>query len=128
MNSCSRHWNPRCCPRRGRPVAHLQRADPRPDDAIADCPPQPLKNAVAYGKAVYQALFPAESPAHNTLMQSPDRILLVADDPPPPFVLELPPYRVPNVRSIWTMMWERTRGFIRKAGTIILASSIAICS
>jgi len=48
------------------------------------------------------------------------------NDSPPPFVLELPPYRVPNGRTIWTMMWERTSGFIRKAGTIILAASIAI--
>ncbi len=48
------------------------------------------------------------------------------NDPPPPFVLELPPYRVPNGRTIWMMMWERTGGFIRKAGTIILAASIVI--
>jgi ferrous iron transport protein B len=48
------------------------------------------------------------------------------NEPPPPFVLELPPYRTPNLRSMWTMIWERTGGFLRKAGTIILVSSIVI--
>jgi len=48
------------------------------------------------------------------------------NDPPPPFVLELPPYRIPNLRTLWTMMWERTSGFVRKAGTTILAASILI--
>ncbi len=48
------------------------------------------------------------------------------NDPPPPFVLELPPYRLPNARSIWTMLWERTSGFVRKAGTVILVASIVI--
>ncbi len=46
--------------------------------------------------------------------------------PPQPFVMELPPYRVPNPRTVLMQMWERTRGFVRKAATIILACSIAI--
>lgn len=46
--------------------------------------------------------------------------------PQTPFVLELPPYRMPTLRSIWRQMWERTSSFIRKAGTIILATSIVV--
>jgi len=42
------------------------------------------------------------------------------------FVLELPPYRVPTMKSIWYHMWEHTSSFIRKAGTLILFSSLVI--
>lgn len=42
------------------------------------------------------------------------------------FVMELPPYRLPTLRSIWFHMWERTGAFIRKAWTIILATSIIL--
>jgi ferrous iron transport protein B len=43
-----------------------------------------------------------------------------------PFVMELPPYRMPTLRGIWFHMWERTGGFVRKAWTIILATSVII--
>jgi ferrous iron transport protein B len=43
-----------------------------------------------------------------------------------PFVMELPPYRVPTLRGIWFHVWERTSGFVRKAWTIILAVSIVL--
>jgi len=43
-----------------------------------------------------------------------------------PFVMELPPYRVPTLKGIWLHMWERTSSFVRKAGTIIMATSIVI--
>lgn len=43
-----------------------------------------------------------------------------------PFILELPPYRMPTLRSIWSQMWERTASFVRKAWTVILATSIII--
>ncbi len=43
-----------------------------------------------------------------------------------PFVMELPPYRMPTLRGIWFHMWERTGAFVRKAWTIILATSIVI--
>nr|MCU0482381.1 ferrous iron transport protein B [Anaerolineae bacterium] len=46
--------------------------------------------------------------------------------PPQPFVMELPPYRLPHVRDVWRQTWERTSGFIREAGTIILATSVII--
>jgi ferrous iron transport protein B len=46
--------------------------------------------------------------------------------PPQPFVMELPPYRAPNPKTVLTQMWDRTRGFIRKATTLILACSIGV--
>ncbi len=41
-----------------------------------------------------------------------------------PFVMELPPYRVPTIKSIILHMWERSSLYLKKAGTIILAASI----
>ncbi|MBN1287416.1 MAG: ferrous iron transport protein B [Anaerolineae bacterium] len=46
--------------------------------------------------------------------------------PPAPFVMELPPYRVPTARGVFTQMWERSSSFLRKAGTVILAASIVL--
>jgi len=43
-----------------------------------------------------------------------------------PFVLELPPYRMPTARNIWFLMWERTKGFVSKAFTFIMVTSILI--
>src|SRR5438552_3889664 len=42
--------------------------------------PQPLDDPQAYGKAVYQALFPAGSAARHALDEAPRRILLVTTD------------------------------------------------
>ena len=42
------------------------------------------------------------------------------------FVMELPPYRLPTLRGIWFHMWERTSAFVRKAWTIIMATSIIL--
>jgi ferrous iron transport protein B len=41
-----------------------------------------------------------------------------------PFVMELPPYRLPTLKGVVTHTWERTWQYIKKAGTIILAISI----
>ena len=43
-----------------------------------------------------------------------------------PFILELPPYRMPTLQSIWRQMWERTAAFVRKAWTIIMVTSIVV--
>ena len=43
-----------------------------------------------------------------------------------PFVMELPPYRVPTMRSIVRHMWHRTGQYLQKIGGIILISSIVI--
>ncbi len=45
---------------------------------------------------------------------------------PAPFVMELPAYHLPTVGNILRSMWERGWAFIKKAGTIILASTIVI--
>lgn len=45
---------------------------------------------------------------------------------PAPFVMELPAYHWPTVGNILRSMWERAWSFIKKAGTIILLSSIII--
>jgi ferrous iron transport protein B len=41
-----------------------------------------------------------------------------------PFVMELPPYRVPTMKGILIHTWERAWMYVKKAGTIILAISI----
>jgi ferrous iron transport protein B len=46
--------------------------------------------------------------------------------PPAPFVMELPPYRIPRLKDVWSQMWERTRGFLIKSGTVILGVSVAL--
>jgi ferrous iron transport protein B len=42
------------------------------------------------------------------------------------FVLELPPYRQPALKSVLIHMWENTREFVRKAGTLILFASVVM--
>ncbi len=46
--------------------------------------------------------------------------------PVPPFVMELPPYRVPNFKIVWRSMTQRTISFVRKAGTVILTASLIV--
>jgi ferrous iron transport protein B len=41
-----------------------------------------------------------------------------------PFVMELPPYRMPTIKGVLIHMWERGALYLRKAGTIILGISI----
>jgi ferrous iron transport protein B len=43
-----------------------------------------------------------------------------------PFYMELPPYRVPTLRLLCSQVWNSARAFLRRAGTIILAVSIAL--
>ncbi len=43
-----------------------------------------------------------------------------------PFVIELPPYRVPRARDLVRMMWSKTRVFLTEAGTVILACTIVL--
>jgi ferrous iron transport protein B len=51
------------------------------------------------------------------------RTLLKA--PPPPFVMELPPYRLTNLRTVFQNMITRAWLFLKRAGTVILAISIS---
>ncbi len=90
------------------------------------------------------ALFPAGLlfgflPVHGTLMAGMylfsistallaawvlSKTILVA--PPVPLVLELPPYRMPRLRDVFIMMWQRTRYFLTEAGTVILACTVVL--
>ncbi|MCM1104572.1 MAG: ferrous iron transport protein B [Clostridium sp.] len=45
---------------------------------------------------------------------------------PAPFVMELPAYHMPTIGSLLRSMWERGWSFIKKAGTIILLSTIVL--
>ncbi len=46
--------------------------------------------------------------------------------PPPPFVMELPPYRLPNWRGVVQNMFNSGWQFLKRAGTVILAISIIL--
>jgi len=46
--------------------------------------------------------------------------------PPPPFLMELPPYRLPNLRTVFQNMLTRAWLFLKRAGTVILAISIIL--
>ena len=52
------------------------------------------------------------------------RTLLKA--PPPPFIMELPPYRMPSIRTVFQNMITRAWLFVKRAGTVILAISIIL--
>lgn len=43
-----------------------------------------------------------------------------------PFVMELPPYRMPTLKSVSTHMWDKSRQYLRKMGGVILLASIVI--
>jgi len=43
-----------------------------------------------------------------------------------PFVMELPPYRLPTFKGLMIHMWDRAKGFIKKAGTIIFSAAVLI--
>ena len=45
---------------------------------------------------------------------------------PAPFVMELPAYHIPSVGNVLRATWERGWSFIKRAGTVILASSIIL--
>ncbi len=42
------------------------------------------------------------------------------------FMMELPPYRLPSLRTVLYQMWERSRVFLKQAGTIIMGVSIVL--
>lgn len=43
-----------------------------------------------------------------------------------PFVMELPPYRMPSMKSVGRHTWEKGRQYLKKMGTTILVASIAV--
>lgn len=51
---------------------------------------------------------------------------LLPADGPMPGIMEMPPYRMPTVRSIWFHTWTRTRAFLKSAGSIIFVTMIIV--
>lgn len=45
---------------------------------------------------------------------------------PVPFVMELPNYRMPGAKSVARLLWDKAKGFVQKAFTIIFAASIVV--
>jgi len=54
------------------------------------------------------------------------RYTIFRSKPASPFVMELPPYRLPTIRGLATHMWERSSAFIRKAGVYIFAAAVVV--
>jgi len=52
--------------------------------------------------------------------------VIFRNKPVPPFVMELPPYRAPNLKTVYKSTTERTLEFVKKAGTTILLASMAV--
>lgn len=50
----------------------------------------------------------------------------ILNAPPPPFVMELPPYRIPDFGNVVHALLTRTTVFLKRAGTVILAISILL--
>jgi len=44
--------------------------------------------------------------------------------PPPTFILEMPPYRMPQAKTIAATVWQRCWAFLKRAGTLIFAFSV----
>lgn len=44
----------------------------------------------------------------------------------PPFIMELPSYHAPQFKNLMLHLWDKTKHFVKKAFTIILASTIVI--
>jgi ferrous iron transport protein B len=44
----------------------------------------------------------------------------------PPFVLELPAYRIPTLKSLLIHTWEKAKGYVIKVGTVLLTMSVVI--
>ena len=45
---------------------------------------------------------------------------------PSPFIMELPPYHAPRGKSVLTDVWNKTKSYVRRAGTVILISAVLI--
>ena len=50
----------------------------------------------------------------------------LSDEDPAPFVMVMPEFRLPNLRTVWILVGQRTGSFIKGAGTTILIASIVV--
>ncbi|SHI92592.1 ferrous iron transport protein B [Geosporobacter subterraneus DSM 17957] len=44
----------------------------------------------------------------------------------PPFVMELPPYRIPSIKSVLIHTWDKAKGYVIKVGTVLLSMMVII--
>ncbi|BED93076.1 MAG: ferrous iron transport protein B [Candidatus Paraimprobicoccus trichonymphae] len=44
----------------------------------------------------------------------------------PTFIMEIPSYKLPSFKNLWIHIWERTKDFVERAGTVILVATILI--
>jgi ferrous iron transport protein B len=51
---------------------------------------------------------------------------VLSDEDPAPFVMVMPEFRLPNLRTVWILVRQRTGSFIKGAGTTILIASIVV--
>ena len=77
------------------------------------------------GKAWYMFLFTMLAWLVALIVSKIFRMTVLRGEPTP-FVMELPPYRLPTLRGLFIHTWERTWQYIKKAGTVILAISILL--
>ncbi len=78
-----------------------------------------------YGQAKMMFLLTIISWAMALLAAKLIRATLLSG-PSAPFVLELPPYRMPTMHGLLTHTWERTWMYVKKAGTLILSISVVV--
>lgn len=79
----------------------------------------------AKNKAFYMFLFTLLTWVVALLVSKFYRLTVLRGEPTP-FVMELPPYRLPTLRGLLIHTWERTWQYIKKAGTVILTISILL--
>jgi ferrous iron transport protein B len=48
------------------------------------------------------------------------------EEEPAPFIMVMPEFRMPNARTVWILVWQRTASFIKGAGTTILVASMVV--
>lgn len=43
-----------------------------------------------------------------------------------PFIMEMPEYKLPSAKNVWLSVWDRTKDFIERAGTVILIATVVV--
>ena len=43
-----------------------------------------------------------------------------------PFIMEIPEYKAPSPKNIWLNVWDKTRDFVERAGTVILMATVVV--
>lgn len=43
-----------------------------------------------------------------------------------PFIMEMPEYKVPSLKNVWMSVWDRTKDFVERAGTVILVATVIV--